>query len=199
MKRRIVITLLLLAAQAPAALPNDIATAIDPSDKNILYTGRWYRADTSAPWCSWQGCSIIAPFGGYGWRYYDANGVSRITGAADARDGDCYLRLENGANVHQPNPASDGDKFTVSLQMRGVTDSAKGTISIEFKDQKMWTDPLDTFVATKTLTTDWRQYSVTRTAPTGASKPVYQIKVIFQAGSGDVLDLDDVRMQKHSR
>ncbi len=64
MKRRIVITLLLLAAQAPAASRNDNATAIDPSDKNILYTGRWYRADPSAPWCSWQGCSIIANFKG---------------------------------------------------------------------------------------------------------------------------------------
>ena len=140
-----------------------------------------------------------APFGGYGWRYYGASGVSRITGAADARDGDCYLRLENGANVHQPNPASDGDKFTVSLWMRGPIDGAEGKIAIEFKDQKMWTDPLDTYTATKTLTTDWQKYSVTRTAPTGGSKPVYQIKVILQAGSRDIIDLDSVRMHKHSR
>jgi len=49
------------------------------------------------------------------------------------------------------------------------------------------------------LTTDWQQYSVARTAPTGGSKSVYQIKVIFQAGSGDIIDLDGVRMQKHGR
>ncbi len=178
MKRRIVITLLLVA-QAPAASRNDSVTAIDPSDKNSF--------------------EAVAPFGGYGWRYYAASGVSRITRAADARDGDCYLRLENGANVHQPNPASDGNKFTVSLWMRGATDGAKGKITIEFKDQKMFTDPLDTYTATKTLTTDWQKYSVTRTAPTGGSKPVYRIKVILQAGSGDIIDLDSVRMQKHSR
>ncbi len=140
----------------------------------------------------------VAPFGGYGWRYYDASGVCRITGATDAHDGDCYVRLDNGANIHQPNPASDGDKFTVSLWMRGATDGAKGKIAIEFKDQKMWTDPLETFAATKTLTTDWRRYSVTHTAPIGGAKPVYQIKVILQAGSEDIIELDDVRMQKHS-
>jgi hypothetical protein len=83
--------------------------------------------------------------------------------------------------------------------MRAASDGAKGRIAIEFKDQKMWTDPLDTYTVTKTLTTDWQKYSVTRTAPTGGSKPVYQIKVIFQAGSGDIIDLDGVRMQRHSR
>jgi len=140
-----------------------------------------------------------APFGGYGWRYYTAKGVSRITGAADAHDGTCYLSLKDGANVHQPNPASDGDKFTVSLWMRGTTDGAKGKIAIEFKDQKMWTDPLDTYSTTKTLTTDWRQYSVTRAAPAGGPKPVYQIKVILQAGPGDAVDFDNVNMYKHSR
>ena len=65
MKRAIVMTLLLLAAQAPAASRSGGGvTAIDPSDENILYTGRWHRADPSAPWCSWQGCSIIANFKG---------------------------------------------------------------------------------------------------------------------------------------
>ncbi|MHC4297201.1 MAG: GDSL-type esterase/lipase family protein [Planctomycetota bacterium] len=141
----------------------------------------------------------VAPFGGYGWRYYTASGVSRITGADDAHGGDCYLRLENGANVHQPNPASNGDKFTVSVWMRGATDGAEGRITIEFKDQKMWTDPLDTYTAAKTLTTDWRQYSVTHTAPSGGVKPVFQIKVILQAGPGDTVCFDDVRMHKHGK
>ena len=57
-------TLLLLAAQASATSYDDSVTAIDPSDENILYTGRWYRANAAAPWCSWQGCSIIANFKG---------------------------------------------------------------------------------------------------------------------------------------
>ena len=56
MKRRIVITLLLLAAQAPAASRNDSVTANDPSDENILYAGRWYRANPSGPWGSWEWC-----------------------------------------------------------------------------------------------------------------------------------------------
>ncbi len=53
MKRRILTMLLLLAAQGLAASRNDGDTTIDPSNKDILYTGRWYRANPSAPWCSW--------------------------------------------------------------------------------------------------------------------------------------------------
>jgi len=109
------------------------------------------------------------------------------------------LATQAPAASRNDNPASDGDKFTVSLWMRGASKDAKGRITIEFKDQKMWTDPLDTHTATKALTTDWRQYSVTCTAPTGDSKPVYQIKVILQAGPGDVVDFDAVRMRKHNR
>jgi hypothetical protein len=45
--------LLLLATQGLAASRNDGDTTIDPSNKDILYTGRWYRANPSAPWCSW--------------------------------------------------------------------------------------------------------------------------------------------------
>ncbi len=141
----------------------------------------------------------LAPFGAYGWRYYAATGVNRITEATDAHDGYCYLRLENGAKVHQPNPASDGDRFTVSVWMRAKANGAKGKITIEFKDQKMWTDPLDTHTATHTLTSVWQEYSVTRRAPTGGEKPVYQIKVILQAGPGDIVDFDSVQMTRHSR
>ena len=140
----------------------------------------------------------VAPFGGYGWRYYTADRVSRVTGADDARHGDCYLRLADGANVHQPNPASDGETFTVTVWMRGLSDGDKGKISIEFKDQKMWTEPLAVFTTAETLTTYWRHYSLTRTAPSGGPKPVYQIKVILRAGEGDTVCFDDVRMHKHN-
>ena len=129
MKRRIIV-MLLLAAQAPAASRNDSVTAIDPSDKNILYTGRWYRADPSTPWCSWQGCSIIASFKG----------------------------------------------TSVSARLQAVA-GGKDWVFVIIDDDR----------------------AGARTAPTGGSKPVYQIKVILQAGSGDTIDLNGVRMQKHSR
>jgi len=99
----------------------------------------------------------------------------------------------------QSNPASNGDEFTVSLWMRGRAVGAKGKVTIEFKDQKMWTDPLDTHTVTKTLTTDWRQYCVTRTAPTDSPRPVYQIKLILQAGPSDAVCFDDVRMTRKTR
>ncbi|HIG27732.1 MAG TPA: hypothetical protein EYQ50_07985 [Verrucomicrobiales bacterium] len=136
----------------------------------------------------------IAPFGGYGWRYISAKGVSRISDADDALDGTCYVRLSHGDNVHQPNPANGGEKFAVSVWMRGQKAGDEGVISIEFKDQKMWTNPLEVNSQKVALTTDWKKYSISATAPTGGAKPVFQIKVIFKGVEGSVVDIDNVKM-----
>ena len=49
---------MLLAGTAQAV------TTVDPSDPNILYTGRWDSSTPSQPWSYWIGSSIIANFEG---------------------------------------------------------------------------------------------------------------------------------------
>ena len=137
----------------------------------------------------------VAPFGGYSWRYYTDSGVSRVDSPAGAFDGAYYLSLSNGAASHQPIPANDGETFTVAAWMRGVNDGDQVDITMDFRDQEMWTTPLQTATETKTLTTDWHQYAMTATAPTGTPKPVFHHRVTFTAAGGDTVHIDAVAMQ----
>lgn len=140
----------------------------------------------------------IAPFGGFGWRYSTKdNGINRVSDPAGAYYGDHYLRLNSGKDVHQPVPSSDGTRVTVTAWMRGTSNGDRAKITIDFRDQKMWTTALQTATETKTLTTDWQQYSMTATAPTGTSKPVYHTRVTLQANSGDTVEIDDVKMTQY--
>jgi hypothetical protein len=139
----------------------------------------------------------VAPFGGFGWRYSTVDsGIDRFYSPDDAYDGggEYYLRLNNGKIVHQPNPAEDGQIVTVNVWMRGASTGDQAKITIDFRDQEMWTAPLQTASQTKTLTEDWIQYDMTATAPTGGSKPVYHTRLTLQATSGDYVDFDGVVM-----
>jgi hypothetical protein len=135
-----------------------------------------------------------APFDGYGWRYYTSPGVSRVYAPAGAFDGSYHLRLANGAASHQPIPADDGDVFVLTVWMRGAHDGDEVDITIDFRDQEMWTAPLQVATETKIVTSDWQQYSMTATAPTGTSNPVFHTRVTFKSAPGDTVDIDGVGM-----
>jgi lysophospholipase L1-like esterase len=136
----------------------------------------------------------VAPFDGWGWRYFDDPGVSRMENPGGAYDGDHYLRLSDGASSHQPNPAYDGDTFTVTVWMSSDTNGDQVDMTMDFRDQKWRSTPLQSATETKTLTTDWVQYSMTATAPTGAANPVFNTRLTFTAGAGDTVYIDDVVM-----
>jgi hypothetical protein len=136
----------------------------------------------------------VAPFGGYGWRYYTDSGVSRVHDPDGAHDGDYYLRLMNGAASHQPNPALDNETFTVTAWMRGANNDARIHMTIDFRGQHIWTDPLDSTTVTKNLTTEWKQYDITATAPSNMEDPVFQTRLTFQAATDYSVDIDNVVM-----
>ncbi|MEM7355645.1 MAG: GDSL-type esterase/lipase family protein, partial [Acidobacteriota bacterium] len=77
----------------------------------------------------------VAPFGGWGWRYFDDAGVSRVHDPATAYDGEHFLRLANGAATHQNIPASDGETFTVNVWARGAMAGDELHITMDFRDQ----------------------------------------------------------------
>jgi hypothetical protein len=136
----------------------------------------------------------LAPFGGYGWRYYTDAGVSRVHDSAGAQDGAHYLRLEDGAASHQPFPARGGDSMTVTAWMRAANDAEQVEIRLDSRDQEMWTTPLQVDTVVHNLTTSWQKYSLTTTAATGTPRPVFHGRVTFTAGAGATVDIDNVEL-----
>jgi lysophospholipase L1-like esterase len=136
-----------------------------------------------------------APFGGWGWRYYDGSGVGRILDPAGAYHGNSYLRLVSGASSHQTNPASNGDVIRLSMWLRGSTAGDSVDVSIGFRDQDgggEFNNPIAQTTETKTLTTNWARYTMEVSAPTNPGNPVYSARVSFVAAVGDSVDIDRV-------
>lgn len=139
---------------------------------------------------------LVAPFGGWGWRYLDARGISREFDPAGAHDGDYYLRLFDTAHSQQTNPADSGETYVVTAWMRGANVGDQVDITIDFRDQGMGAgevSPMVAFTETKTLTTTWQEYSMSATAPT-TGNPVYGTRVTFTVAAGDTVDIDAVAM-----
>ena len=91
-------------------------------------------------------------------------GIAHIQ-ADDAKDGTAYLRLSDGAETHQPNPARAGQTVTATLWLRGGSEGDTAELTLDFRDQTMWTTPLQTETTTLELTTEWAEYTVSATAP----------------------------------
>ena len=135
----------------------------------------------------------VAPFGGYGWRYFQDAGVSRVVGAA-AHDGSAHVTLSEGAEIHQPNPAVAGQMVTATVWLRGETGGEQVDLTVDFRDQTMWTDPLSTTTQTATLTTEWSAATITALAPVGE---VFNTRLTITAASGAV-SVDSVSMETTS-
>lgn len=142
------------------------------------------------------GFEDIAPFGGYGWRYKDDAGVERVTDADDAKEGAAYLKLSNGAETHQPQPATGGQLVSASMWIRASTEESKAMITIDFRDQEMWTSPLTSNTVTVDVGTEWAQINHSFTAPNdgGGQNPVFHTRLTIKAGATSLIDVDDIQM-----
>jgi hypothetical protein len=81
------------------------------------------------------------------------------------------------------------------MWLRGADDGDQVDVTIDFRDQAAGAeiaDPMQSETQTMTLSSVWQRYSMTATAPSGASNPVYSMRITFAAGSGDSLDIDGV-------
>jgi len=142
----------------------------------------------------------VAPFGSFGWRYFE-DGVERINDSATAPDGDWYIRLNQGEEVHQANDATGdfepgategGESYTITAKVRSVGGSAQVKFSTHFQGQEIYThddDPSSFQESIISVNNEWQDYSHTSTAAAGAWA-VYQY---IQAHSGTI-EVDDVRM-----
>ena len=143
---------------------------------------------------------LVAPFGGYGWRYF-TDGAQRIHDADASADGEWFLRLPLGKQVHQPNPASAGNRFTIKLKMRGREAGDRASVRIEFRDQEWRNEiPRSSRTFSYKLDTSWNDYAITLNSPAAAeprdpSRDPWQIIIRLIAESGTV-DIDDVRLSQ---
>ena len=136
----------------------------------------------------------IAPFGGYGWRYAFAPGVQRIQDPANAQDGDHFVELTDGADIHQPNPASDGDTVSATVWLRAANDGEEARLTVDFRDQEMWTNPLASTPLDVVLTTAWQPYVIEATAPVAGPRPVFHTRLTISAGAGATVSVDAIEM-----
>ena len=141
------------------------------------------------------GFERAAPFGGYGWRYFNVDGVHRVHAPTEAFEGSYYVSLTNGAMIHQPNPAKDGDEVLVHLSLRGRSSQDRAQIKIDFRDQKMWTSPLKSDSLIVKLTPHWTPYSMKVRAPIQGGRPVFQTRLtVGPADPTSQVDVDDISM-----
>lgn len=137
-----------------------------------------------------------APFGGYGWRYMNDPGVSRVHDTGSSFDGAYHLRLENGAAAHQPVPATAWQTFSLVAWMRGAEPGESVDVTLDFRDQEMWTAPLQTDTRTFVLTDAWQVYSLEAVAPGGTPNPVFHMRVTFKAAAGATVEVDNVTLME---
>jgi hypothetical protein len=137
-----------------------------------------------------------APFGGFGWRYH-RDGVSRVSDPDHAADGEYYISLDAGEEIHQPTDATGdmkpgatvgGETYYITARIRGVSDGAKAQIISDFQGQQIWTrgNPQTT---TFNLTTEWKTYTASSIAPAG----VWTLFTTLKALTGSV-EFDSVGM-----
>jgi len=124
-----------------------------------------------------------APFGGFGWRYRLSAGVTRVKDGAAAHDGSHFVQLAEGASIHQPIPASDGDLVELTVWARADVAGSELEVTIDFRNQEMYSTPLQANSETFVLTTDWQAYMLSANAPSG-SVPVFHTRVTLAGGSG---------------
>jgi lysophospholipase L1-like esterase len=132
-----------------------------------------------------------APFGGFGWRYGLKPGVTRITAEAGF-DGNHFVRLVAGAHIHQPNPASNGSTISVTMAARSA-DGGSLVTTVDFRNQKMYSEPLSAESQTYALTVEWQTFIMTVQAPAQTATPVFHTRLTFGASHGTV-DVDAVQM-----
>ena len=136
-----------------------------------------------------------APFGGFGWRYAQS-GARRVHAPDDTADGDWYLRLPQGTEVHQPNPATVSSTYTFRMKLRSPN-SGKAKLRIEFRDQQYRNELRElaqelTFHPAKT----WQDFSIEAQTPSSSgehSRDPWQVILRIQAADGTI-DCDDIQL-----
>ena len=69
-------------------------------------------------------------------------------------------------------------------------------MTIDFRDQQMFTAPLQSTTQRKTLTTQWQPYTIVATAPAAGPRPVFHTRLTLTPTAGSTVDVDSVSMTR---
>ena len=137
----------------------------------------------------------VAPLGGFGWRYFQ-DGITRVHSPEQSPAGEWFLRIPEGSETHQPNPAHSAQRCTFHFQLRSA-DKGQATIRVEFRDQQYRNEIKDSAKDFKIQAgAQWLEHSVSvqSPAPTGdQSHDVWQIILRIIANEGTI-DIDNVKL-----
>ena len=139
----------------------------------------------------------VAPFGGYGWRYFQ-DGAERVYDPRGSADGSWFLRLPEGKEVHQPNATKPGQRHRIALKVRGQGSTSKTLVSIEFRDQDWRQEVPDTTIEhTIEPDTKWTDVTIEFKTPVGPvkgdrSRDPWKYLLRLKSVNG-VCEFDDIR------
>ncbi len=137
-----------------------------------------------------------APFGGFGWRYFE-DGAVRIHAPGDSDDGEWFLRLPEGTQVHQPNPAAKDSTYVFRLKMRSPKGPGRARVRVEYRDQEWRNEIVGSAEEVPfEVGKQWKEFKVTSHSPAESSDPSrdpWQVIIRIVADSGTV-DCDNIRL-----
>ncbi len=142
------------------------------------------------------GFEQVAPFGGYGWRYFE-DGALRIEDPSKAAEGNFFVRLPAGAGLHQPVPTSKGKRHKMSFKARGDA-GCRAMVQVEFRDQAYRNEIEDSAVEfSVTPKTEWSKFDFEFISPDDGdadrSRQPWKAMIHLKSIAGSV-DFDDVVM-----
>ena len=133
----------------------------------------------------------------FGWRYYE-DGAERIDDRGAAADGQFYIQLDAGEEVHQgidatgdfsPGGTGTGQAYRVEAMIRAVGPAGgQAEIAADFEGQALY-NRADEESVVFSVDSLWRQYSAVLTAPPGTWKTYISLR-----GISGVVDIDNVRV-----
>ena len=141
--------------------------------------------------------SAKSNFPAFGWRYA-GEGVERIYSPEKAVDGQYFLRLSQGQQVHQGTDAS-GDfqsggltevqHYVLKAMIRSQDENGVALLMADFEEQALYKRANGQQEVIE-VTQQWQEYEVTFSAPVGSWKTYISLKA--QNGT---IDFDNVRMK----
>ncbi len=137
-----------------------------------------------------------APFGGFGWRYgVNKPGVHRLYAPATAQDGEYFVGVVSGGSIQQSNPCQPGQTVTVNLWLRSTqaAGAALADITLDFRNQEMYTAPLSSTSFTLLARPTWTNHTVTAIAPVGGD-PIFHTRLTIASNGQSQVAIDNVTM-----
>jgi hypothetical protein len=82
----------------------------------------------------------------------------------------------------------------MTLWLRGWPDLDQVDVTLDFRDQEMWTEPLQSETTRISAGSSWTEFTVSATAPVDTARPVFHTRLTIAAAPGAIIDVDAISM-----